>query len=47
MASSFLKKKAEEQAEKIEKKYGSSAYGSTTWLRNQLNGKKPAVSTEK
>ena len=38
MASSFLKKKAEEQAEKIEKKYGPSAYGGTTWLRKQLNG---------
>lgn len=40
MASDFLTKKAKEQAEKLEKEYGSSAYGGTTWLNEQLTGKK-------
>ena len=39
MASDFLKKKAKKQAEELEKKYGSSAYGGTTWLNDQLGGK--------
>ena len=39
MASSFLEKKAKKQAEELEKKYGSSAYGGTTWLNEQLTGK--------
>ena len=48
MASSFLEQRAREQhrkmalaqAEKLEKQYGSSAYGGTTWLNEQINGKK-------
>lgn len=40
MASSFLEMKAKEQAQKLEKKYGSSAYGGTTWLNEQITGKK-------
>lgn len=39
MSSSFLEKKAKKQAEELEKKYGSSAYGGTTWLNEQLTGK--------
>lgn len=37
MASDYLRKKAQEQAEKIEKQYGSDAYGGTTWLNKQRN----------
>ena len=33
MASSFLKKKAEAQAKKIDEKYGESAYGGSSTLR--------------
>jgi len=40
MASSFLEQKAKKQAEKLEKQYGSSAYGGTTWLNEQISGKK-------
>lgn len=43
MASSFLEKMAKKQAEELEKKYGSSAYGGTTWLNNQLTGKKSST----
>lgn len=37
MASEYLRKKAKKKAEEIEKKYGSSSYGGTTWLRNQVD----------
>ena len=40
MASSFLEQMARQQAEKLEKQYGSSAYGGTTWLNEQLRKKK-------
>jgi hypothetical protein len=40
MASSFLEQKAMAQAEKLEKKYGSSAYGGTTWLKEQEKKRK-------
>ena len=57
MASSFLEQMARQQAEKLEKQYGSSAYGGTTWLNEQLGKKKkkdeeeddiaPVVTTKK
>ena len=55
MASSFLEQMARQQAEKLEKQYGSSAYGGTTWLNEQLKKKKkdeeddiaPVVTTKK
>ena len=55
MASSFLEQMARQQAEKLEKQYGSSAYGGTTWLNEQLRKKKkdeeddiaPVVTTKK
>lgn len=46
MASSFLEKKAKKQAEELEKKYGSSAYGGTTWLDEQLNPSKKSSKTD-
>ena len=36
MASNFLKNKAEEQAERIEKEFGPEAYGSTTYIENEV-----------
>ena len=40
MASSFLEQKAKAQAEKLEKQYGSTAYGGTTWLKEQEKKRK-------
>ena len=37
MASSFLKKKAEEQAKKIDAQYGQNAYGGSKWREEQKN----------
>lgn len=39
MASSFLEQLAKEQAEKIDKEHGASAYGGTAWLKKQLGNK--------
>ena len=40
MASSFLEQKAKAQAEKLEKQYGPTAYGGTTWLKEQEKKRK-------
>ena len=38
MASDFLKNMAQRQAEKIDKEYGSDAYGGSNWRQQQAAG---------